>query len=83
MSKAETCVCCGQVIPEGRQVCVICGYKVENGKPDLVEVKHGKWISLEEEIGLYSCSICEHKIIKAKSNYCPNCGAKMDWSDTE
>ena len=21
----ETCVCCGEVIPEGRQVCPICG----------------------------------------------------------
>ena len=36
MSEAEKCVCCGATIPEGRQVCIICGYKV--GKPDLVEV---------------------------------------------
>lgn len=38
MNNAEHCVCCGAVIPEGRQVCVICGYKADNGKPDLVEV---------------------------------------------
>ena len=25
MSKAETCVCCGRVIPEDSQYCVICG----------------------------------------------------------
>ena len=29
MSKAETCVCCGRVIPEGSQYCVICGNKVK------------------------------------------------------
>jgi hypothetical protein len=38
MSKAETCVCCGRVIPEGSQVCIICGYKVDNSKADVVEV---------------------------------------------
>ena len=29
MAESERCVCCGKVIPEGRQVCVICGYKAE------------------------------------------------------
>lgn len=42
------------------------------------ECKHGHWISLEPEIGLYSCSECEHKILRAKCNYCPCCGAIMD-----
>ena len=36
MSEAEKCVCCGATIPKGRQVCIICGYKIN--KPDLVEV---------------------------------------------
>ena len=34
----DTCVICGRDIPEGRQVCVICGYKADKKKPDLVEV---------------------------------------------
>ena len=42
------------------------------------ERKRGHWVSLEPEIGLYSCSECEHMILKAKCNYCPNCGAKME-----
>ncbi len=51
---------------------------------DVVEVNHGEWISLEAEIGLYSCSKCEHKILREKCNFCPNCGAKMDGrSDTD
>ena len=50
---------------------------------DVVKVKHGEWICLEAEIGLYSCSVCEHKIIRAECNYCPNCGAKMDGTPKE
>ena len=38
----------------------------------------GQWIPLEKEIGLYECSICGHKILRAECNYCPNCGARMD-----
>jgi len=37
----------------------------------------GKWIPLEPEIGLYGCSRCEHMILRAECNYCPNCGAAM------
>lgn len=44
---------------------------------DVVEVKHGEWICLEQEIGLYECSLCNHRMLRSKSNYCPNCGAKM------
>lgn len=44
---------------------------------DVAEVKHGEWITLEAEIGLYSCSLCGHKILRAECNYCPNCGADM------
>lgn len=48
---------------------------------DVVEAKHGEWI--EKSLGLYECSICGHHIcgfnanIK-KTNYCDDCGAKMD-----
>ena len=53
---------------------------------DVVEVKHGEWFLLDEcaNEGVY-CSLCHKKVYrkdyanqKAKSNYCPNCGAKMD-----
>lgn len=45
---------------------------------DVVEVKHGKWVCLEAEIGYFACSECDHRILRAECNYCPNCGAKMD-----
>ena len=53
---------------------------------DVQEVRHGKWILLNEcaNEGIY-CSACHKKVYqtdyanqKLKSNYCPNCGAKMD-----
>jgi hypothetical protein len=53
---------------------------------DVVEVVHGEWFLLDEcsNEGVY-CSVCTKKVYrteyanqKLKSNYCPNCGAKMD-----
>ena len=57
---------------------------------DAVEVVHGNWVSLTEcaNAGVY-CSVCNKKVFKEdyawcnrknklRSNYCPNCGAKMD-----
>ena len=47
---------------------------------DAVEVVHGRWMLTHGEDGLYyDCSICGHCAGRGrKSNYCPNCGAKMD-----
>ena len=53
---------------------------------DVQEVRHGKWELIDEcaNEGVY-CSNCHKKVYrvqyanqKIKSNYCPNCGAKMD-----
>ena len=40
IDNAEHCVCCGAVIPEGRQVCIICGLKTnyKQSAADMVEV---------------------------------------------
>lgn len=47
----------------------------ENKK--LVEQKLGRWIHKDNFIGKYlMCSECSH-VTGRKSNYCPNCGAKM------
>ena len=47
-------------------------------KVDAVEVVHGRWETIEgrEYLGCL-CSNCQ-KWSDAKTNYCPNCGAKMD-----
>ena len=40
IDNAEHCVCCGAVIPEGRQVCIICGLKTnyKQSTADVVDV---------------------------------------------
>lgn len=57
---------------------------------DVAPVRHGRWISLTDcsNAGVY-CSVCNKKVYKEdyaicnrknklRSDYCPNCGAKMD-----
>lgn len=68
------------------------GVKILNQFPvaDVAPVRHGIWISLTDcsNAGVY-CSVCNKKVWKEdyawcnrknklRSNYCPNCGAKMD-----
>lgn len=57
---------------------------------DVRPVVRGRWIDLDEcsNEGVY-CSNCQKKVykfsysntMKRKSNFCPNCGAKMDKED--
>ncbi len=57
------------------------------GKADFVEAKHGQWIWNDED-ECWICSNCELSALNnyrgnsTESNYCPNCGAKMD-GDTD
>ena len=46
---------------------------------DVEPVRHGRWIAdLTNPYGMrYICSECDVKR-RFRSNYCPNCGAKMD-----
>lgn len=59
---------------------------------DVAEVKHGKWVEVYREniwgdsVHVLECSACGKytvgtRGIMTKSNYCPNCGAKMDLED--
>ena len=50
---------------------------------DAVEVVHGRWLKATHSLSTgsilagYSCSECDNFSVR-NSNYCPNCGAKMD-----
>lgn len=59
---------------------------------DVEEVKHGEWIkkpfvsdllrkTVKSEF-IYTCSVCGYDSI-SESNYCRNCGAKMDGGKEE
>ena len=57
---------------------------------DVAPVKHGKWIrnpDYESWAEMYVCSACNRNALTdgdyrhKLSDYCPNCGAKMDLED--
>ena len=52
---------------------------------NVAEVRHGKWMKVSNGVAYWHvCSECMKSIPKEEygndyfSNYCPNCGAKMD-----
>ena len=46
---------------------------------DVSPVRHGRW--LHRKNGVAYCSECEVDTVEDETNYCPNCGAKMDLED--
>lgn len=50
---------------------------------DVAPVVHGKWLYAEtDDEQFFLCSLCNDKEYW-ESNYCPNCGAKMDAEQEE
>ena len=58
-------------------------YAVIDNAPsaDVAPVRHGRWIASHDEF--CTCSICKYPVYVGwnQTNYCPNCGAKMDGGD--
>lgn len=48
---------------------------------DVAPVRHGRWIASHDEF--CACSICKYPVYAGwnQTNYCPNCGAKMEQED--
>ena len=45
---------------------------------DVAPVRHGRWLCVDTDIEqFFLCNRCKKKEYW-ESNYCPNCGAKMD-----
>ena len=81
-----------QLISDG-EYCGYCTEDVNLGSipaADVAPVRHGKWIVTKEfndvldmDVEKYTCSACgEYRLtasgLSQATNYCPNCGAKMD-----
>lgn len=50
---------------------------------DVAPVVHGEWLCAEaDDEQFFLCSVCNDKEYW-ESNYCPNCGAKMDEEQEE
>ena len=68
------------------------GYIVSMPPADVMQVRHGRWIMVDDSCGKYACSACreiEQECTEwgaghynpVDKDYCPNCGAKMDGWD--
>ena len=67
-----------------RSVCVAIKCFVEQmSTVEAVEVVHGRWLPSDDPVlyniyGVAVCSVCGYSYAGNNSNYCPDCGAKMD-----
>lgn len=46
---------------------------------DVAPMRHGRW--LHRKNGVAYCSECEVDTVEDETNYCPNCGCRMDLED--
>ena len=55
---------------------------VLDGRYVIHPLRHGRWEHSEYAgVDYYQCSVCGHSIRLTAENYCPNCGAKMDYDE--
>ena len=57
-------------------------WRDDNGNAiEISRVRHGRWVDTDYEFA--QCSLCKYPVYAAwnTTNYCPNCGAKMDGGD--
>lgn len=50
---------------------------LEMAKQTVAPVRAGRWV-VDSRTGLSFCSECLDYAVEADTNYCPNCGAKME-----
>ena len=81
IDNAEHCVCCGAVIPEGRQVCIICGLKTnyKQSTADMVEVVRCKDCRLAtEDIMIDGWYYCNNNCMTHKPDHFCSYGERKD-----
>lgn len=59
---------------------IVCDYIDRIPAADVQEARHGKWEEIRDAYGQLEGWMCKEcgREMKAKVNYCPKCGAKMD-----
>ena len=86
IENAEHCVCCGQVIPEGSQYCIVCGYKVKQ-EPKQTNYDRIRNMSVEELAKLMNkCDwdfppYCDYNEAKTCDQNCLKCAKQ--WLESE
>lgn len=86
------CKACGEWFGTAtpQDLCPTCERELKRLGGYVAPVRHGKWIVTKEfndildmDVEKYTCSACgEYRLtasgLSQATNYCPNCGAKMD-----
>ena len=74
----------------GHDAIEVLGMIYEMPAADFAPVRHGRWVKMDTTgllavESVWNCSSCRYPVgvSVAGSNYCPNCGAKMDGVDDE
>ena len=85
---ADRCVMCGEIIPEGRQVCPNCEARImEHPLDEMREAyaeekqisKKPKQYTDSFKITYYFCPVCEYVRVRSKQKRCETCGQLLDW----
>lgn len=75
MADADRCVCCGEIVPEGRQVCPQCEIELQS-KPDV-----GAVLGIEEKADENLISEDWIKFYKAYPvEFCELCGLRLTFA---
>lgn len=75
MADADRCVCCGEIIPEGRQICPQCEIELQS-KPDV-----GAVLGIEEKIDENLISEDWIKFYKTHPiEFCKLCGLRLTFA---
>ena len=81
IDNVDRCVCCGKIIPEGRQVCFICGKEKQKKQTNYDRIRN---MSVEEmakflmhiEVDVYNQRIIEGKILFTDKDF-------YEWLESE
>lgn len=61
----------------------VAGETVCIGQTDYEPVRHGRWIPQDATYTRFMCSACKSRNHAYRTDYCPDCGAKMDAEERE
>lgn len=87
MASEERCVCCGEIIAEGSQVCPNCHARIMKELPDrwlMRDIPKRPRVVKMNGIPKYTyyCWQCGHSVRYDENKYCSECGQKVDWQNT-
>lgn len=77
----DRCVCCGEIVAEGRQVCQRC-LAGERIKPDGWLMRDVAMIPQRKSMCIgyrYFCRECGEEVRFETDRYCPSCGQRQNW----